>query len=358
MDITILDSNLVAAGVLDSYESLIWNECYLGTGDFEIYSSANTELLNLCKIGNYLYRRDADMTMIIESIKIQTDIEAGSKITITGRSLESILERRIVWGQVNISGSVQEAIKKLLYDSIIEPSIVMRKIDNFMFEETDDPEIVNLNMEEAQFDGETIMEAITKICEVFKIGFKVYLNEENKFVFKLYKGKDRSYRQSVLPYVVFSPNFGNLLNSDFKVDRSTLRNVVYIAGEGEGVDRKNTYYGEEEGLERRELFYKSSKSSKVDNKTLSDSEYYKVLTEDGKQKLTECKTDQKFEGSADVTELFIFGKDFFMGDVLQVSDEYGNEARSRVTKLVTSHDSSGINIYPSFEIEEEEDNAN
>ena len=46
--------------------------------------------------------------------------------------------------------------------------------------------------------------------------------------------------------------------------------------------------------------------------------------------------------------MFVFGVDFFLGDVVQLSDRYGNEGRSRITEIVFSHDSEGEKTYPTF----------
>lgn len=49
--------------------------------------------------------------MIVEKIQITSDTEDGNHVTVTGRSLESILDRRIVWGQKLLSGNLQNGIK-------------------------------------------------------------------------------------------------------------------------------------------------------------------------------------------------------------------------------------------------------
>lgn len=354
MNIRVLSPDLIAKGIIDNYESLIWNECYSDYGDFEIYSTVNENLLSLCQINNYLMRSDSDRVMIIDRINIKTDTEEGNHITITGRTVESILTRRIIWNQTTISGSVQNGIKTLINDAIINPSDSDRKIENFIFEESDDPAVTSLEMNECQYDGENLYDVIREICCVFKIGFKITL-VNNQWVFKLYAGKDRSYNQDKLPYIVFSHNFGNLIDSDFTVDLTNFKNTSLVAGEGEGTDRKRISVSDgSTGINRRELYYESSVSSTSYEQHVTEQEYLALLQQDGIQNLVDYGVDNKFEGSADISELFVYGRDFFMGDVLQVIDEFGNGARSRVDKLVTTHDNDGLKTYPSFVIEEED----
>ena len=136
--------------------------------------------------------------MIVEKIQITSDTEDGNHVTVTGRSLESILDRRIVWGQKLLSGNLQNGIKTLLNENVISPSDSNRKIPNFIFKESTDPAITKLKLE-AQYTGDNLYDVIQKICEEQGIGFKITLNDEKQFVFELYAGSDRSYDQTENP---------------------------------------------------------------------------------------------------------------------------------------------------------------
>ena len=122
MDLIVLDTNLEPFAVFDSYNSLIWTDRYNECGDFEIYTAMEDGLLTYVKQDYYLQRPDSEHVMIIEKIEIDTDAEDGNNITITGRSLESILDRRIVWNKTSLSGSFQDGIEKLLNENVISPS--------------------------------------------------------------------------------------------------------------------------------------------------------------------------------------------------------------------------------------------
>lgn len=253
MDLLILDSNLQPLAVLDSYNSLIWTDRYCEYGDFEIYTRMSTDLLSFIKQGNYVSRKDSEHIMIIEKILISSDSEDGDYLTVTGRSLESILDRRIIWGLKILSGTFQNGVKTLLNECMISPSNPDRKIDNFIFEESTDPEITRLALN-AQYTGDNLYEAIVAMCSERGIGFKVTLNENNQFVFKLYNGADRSYEQTDNTYVVFSPNFDNLISSNYVESKASWKNVTLVGGEDQGSNRRYTAVGNTAGLERREYF--------------------------------------------------------------------------------------------------------
>lgn len=357
MEVLVLDNNLQVVGVIDQYESLLWTDRYNKAGDFEIYTQVNPKILDLAKIDRYLWRKGSEHLMIIESITIKVDVEDGEYITVKGRSLESLLTRRIIWGLRIISGNVQDAIETLLNENAINPKMTTRVLPNFRFKRSEDPAITDLTMGEAQFLGEDLYEAITKIIEVFNIGFKVTLTEDDCFEFELYCGKDRSYNQLVLPYVIFSPKFENLINSDFSSDYTNYKTTTLVAGEGEEEEERTVIVGDEVlGYERREVYTDAKDINLVnDNVTRTEAEYTRLLIERGKESLKDQKPDSNFEGSAEVNKIFQYGKDFFIGDVVQVADSYGNDARSRVIEVVTSQDTGGLNVYPNFKIEDKED---
>ena len=89
-------------------------------------------------------------------------------------------------------------------------------------------------------------------------------------------------------------------------------------------------------------------SSKVDDKTLTDEEYTAQLKERGADKLSEVTSVANFEGEVDATQLYVYGRDFFIGDIVEVANEYGKEGRSRVSEVMYTDDTSGISIVPTF----------
>ena len=133
MDLTVLNTDLNAVSIIDTYESFIWTDRYCEYGDFELYTMMTNTVLGFIKQDYYVMNRDSEHVMIIEKIQITSDAENGNHVTVTGRSLESILNRRIVWGQKTITGNLQNGIKTLLMDAIISPSDSSRQISNFVF---------------------------------------------------------------------------------------------------------------------------------------------------------------------------------------------------------------------------------
>lgn len=454
IDIYVLDDKFQVFAVIDTYESFIWTDRFNSYGDFELYTSYSSGILSKCIQNYYLYIKESEHVMIIEGIEIEADAETGNKIRVTGRSLESILDRRIVWTQTLISEGkkFQDAIKLLIEDSIIDPQPYRvsgntkvrtaqqkeisdaRIIPNFIFQEVTDEYIDSLKVEKIQYTGDNLYDLFQTMIEDSNntVGYKITLQmryyrtidttmqtgktyyeyvdnqyvvtadtsfQNNKtyyeynyaFVFELYSGTDYSYGQKeyvktkdttmqpgktyyklvegqyvvateqtfqtgvtyyekheLNPYVVFSPQFDNVINSNYLDDVGPMKNVTLVAGTGEGLSRKTIIVGSGTGLERRELFTDARDLSEDDYKGTN---YTEALKTRGVNKLVENSRTTSYEGKVEATRQFVYGKnaDFYMGDIIQMANEYGIEGNARVIEWVMSESSDGIETYPTFD---------
>lgn len=345
MEIYVLNQEFEKIALIDAYESLLWTDRYNKPGEFEIYTPVADFALKYPVTDNYLQIKESGHTMIVEDTTIESNVDTGNHIKIVGRSLESILDRRIVWTQTDISGNLQNGIKRLINENIINPSIADRRIPNFIFEDSTDEAITSLTMEN-QYTGDDLLKIVQDVCELNEIGYQITLNEENQFVFKLYKGTDRSYRQEMLPYVVFKPSFENIINSNYSEIHSAAKTIALVAGEGEGVSRKTRTVGTGSGLLRKEAY---SDARDIQSDGLTPAQYNAKLDERGKEKLKEDKVKKSFDGECETTRMYVYGRDFFMGDCVQVANEYGMESPTRVVEYIWSSSAQGTTSYPTFE---------
>lgn len=363
MEFMILDTNFNAIGLVDKYESMIWTDRYRAYGDFEIYTDLQKDLFKAAVQGLYVWSRHSDRIMIIEDRLIDTKEEIGTRVTVTGRSLESILTRRIVWEQTNIRGNLQNGIKKILNENVINPKDPKRKIENIIFKDSTDPEITKLKID-SQYTGTNVYDLIVDLCETHDIGFRITLNETNQMVFELYKGVDRTYDQTEHPYVIFSPKFDNLIASNYYETKRGSRNVALVGGEGEGLERRYISIGDSSGLDRREIFVDArditsevmSDDPEEGKVEMPEEEYLELLESRGQVKMSEFPEIVTFEGSVVPNGVFQYGRDFYLGDYVQLRNEYGMETKARVDELVRAHDlDGGVTTIPGFTSINEED---
>lgn len=361
MDIMIYDESFEPIAVFDTYTSFIWTDRYGEPGDFEIYTDLNPDFLEIFKRNYYVEIPGSEHTMIIEDITTETEFSDGNHLKISGRSLESILDRRIVWGTTDINGNLQSGIKQILTEAFFAPEIGDRRIPNFIFEDSTDSKVTSLTMEN-QYTGDNILDIVKDLCAANEIGYKILRNDNNQFVFSLYAGADRSYEQEANDFVVFKPSYDNVISSTYQETGTTLKNVILVVGEdrqfsadAEGetlsIDEKDKtkilrIAGSASGLARRELYCTASDINKEEE--MSEDEYKAKLDQRGAEELLKNSIKKQFDGQYETTKMFVYKRDFFMGDVVQVSDGFGNEAPSRIIEFIWSHNSSGMESYPTF----------
>lgn len=342
----------VRTRAIDTASSVIWITRFNDAGEFELYVRADRQLL--LDIYTFydeciLTRNDSDTAMIIDRIHMVSNAETGDYMTITGRSAEAILARRVVPVLFTFYGTAENCIRKLITDNIIASPIdpTLRNISGFTlgasqgYTETID----------AQYVGDDLLTIVQGICKDNRWGFRVRFN--GSFVFELYKGTDRSVTQSVNPRVVFSPQMQNVSQQAWDYDRTDFKMMAYVGGEGEGIYRKTAVDGfysyDLTGLSRREMYVDaSSLSSKTEEgeDPIPDAEYYKILREAGKAAL--MGTLWKFQTEAEAIQSVgcTYGVDFFLGDTVTNSDSYGFTQSCVVVEVAEVEDESGFRVIP------------
>lgn len=340
----VLNNEFIPIAAFEKYISFIWTDRYFECGDFEIESMPDKDVLDVCKQDYYIINTDSEHEMIIEGIKITTDADEGTRLYVTGSSLESILKRRVVWSKTILNGNLQNGIQTLLNENIISPSIEERKISNFIFQASTDEAVTSVEIYR-ECDKENLYDLIVDICKTKGLGFKVIRDSDNNFVFSLYAGKDYSYGQETLPIVAFSPKFDNLENSEYNSSTEDSVNVVYVTGGTDG--SKSTVVGTYSGLSRRESYVNAGTMGEEYSGNYTD-----FLTEKGNEELENKKADKTFEGAVDVNGMFKLGQDFSLGDIVQIENEFEIQEQTRVVEIIYSTDNDGSTVYPTFEVYE------
>lgn len=221
--------------VIDQYESFCWTERYNEVGEFELQAVASIQVLSYVQKGLYVKIKDSDRLMIIDSIEFKSDVEKGDHLTASGESLERILKWRIILNEITLDGSLQEGVLRILNENIIDPADKKRTYPIITFKKSEDPIITALEAH-ITLRGETVYDAIEALCKANNIGFRMLPDYENYgYIFELYTGVDRSYNQTALPQIVFSPEYENLINSNYVDSDNTMTNLIYVTNENDNI---------------------------------------------------------------------------------------------------------------------------
>lgn len=327
---------------IETKRSVIWNEQYNGLSELELVVPGTDVNIDKLIMGRYLVREE-DVTedgfknvMIINDIKLTFDTDEGWLLTIHGNGLKSLLKRRVIWTQTNLHMSVEVGIRQVVTENVINPSDTDRKIDDFIL----DSQKSLPGVFECQCFGENLADWIQETCETYNYGWDVFI-KNNKYVFSLYKGADRSNS------ITFSQEYDNLLGNEYEYNREEYKNAALIGGEGEGTDQRFASIGTATGLNRFETYIDGSDVSS-NGEIITLETYIELLKEFGKQELAQTAITQTFTGEIVADGLYKLNEDYFLGDIVHVKNNKGIEADARITEIIYSEDENGITILPTF----------
>ena len=118
--------------VCDTFSSLLWDIEYYKCGSFEVYIAANPQNIEIFQTGRIVGRDDDNQHFgIIESVLINTDIENGDYLTVRGRFLMCLLERRIIHPTYNVTAA--KAYSEIVREVVMQNALLTdnRRIPGF-----------------------------------------------------------------------------------------------------------------------------------------------------------------------------------------------------------------------------------
>lgn len=360
LKIALYDNNLNLVRFIHNFESFIWTERYNESGDFEIVVPMSYDIYSLVQPGYYIWFERSERLMIVEDFDYEQGSDGGlDKYKITGRSLESILDRRVITGDSQITGKLDTVIRNVLNWNIISPSASKRKIDQIIWKDSLDKSGSAKNIDQKVEGGTSVYELFNDLCSDNDIGYKLIgtsdkkINSDHKFYFELYTGLDRSTNQIKNQRIVFSPKYMPISDMQYTESNSDYKNTIFMSSER--TVNNHTYKvttwrysdnsNEPSGLDRKEVF---QSESVIGNENTSDSDVVKQLQWQGDSKLKELANIAGFTCSTDGIG-YVYGTDYNLGDIVEVINSYGMDFQARVTEYIFSYSSSGYNEYPTLE---------
>lgn len=332
--------------ICDSFSSLLWDIEFYECGCFEVYIAATPQNVDIFRRGRIVTRSDdSENYGIIESIKIETNAENGDYLTVSGRFLNCLLERRIIYPSFTVRGTYADAIKFIVDYVAIKSDI--RRIPGLVFGEVLG-ECWNKDVK-LQVSYANMMEWFYKIGETIGGSFRL-LYANNQLKLNLIAGTDRSISQNKNPHIIFSDAYNNLLSFTYAEDSTAQKNFAYVFGSGEGKERKQTTYftgTEPSYLDRYEVYVDERNTSQDEDTT--DEEYLQILKNSGAESLQDVTIASESTIVADFTQ-FQYNKDYFVGDYVTIENRrFGlQQAKIQLVGMVESFDQNGRSLTPTF----------
>lgn len=358
MDIIAVSQDFCESYVIDFYESLIWSERFGTCGDFELTIPASSSIASKIKCDWWMIASDSTATMIVETIEIEADTEQGDRFVFSGRSVESILERR-VWPSswvIESDFTLRQAIttmitKWFIYDSERSGRAISLSLS---FDESDDELTALLDqfivLDVSYRDGLDVFE---ELFESYQVAYQIVVDmmQEPTFKMTVCMAKNRSYAQSTNLPVLFSHEIDNLFAANYLETTREMATSVTVTGEGDGVYKtaRGRYKAEFVGLNRREVVESYSSFSSSQDEDIAQSDYLELLAELADTLLEErASASTAFEAEIDISHGYVYNQDYFIGDIVQIEDPYGHSEAVQITEMVYSSDSSGNKWTPTL----------
>lgn len=109
--------------ICDTFSSLLWDIEYYKCSSFEVYIAANPQNVDIFQPGRIVGRDDDSQHFgIIESVLINTDVENGDYLTVRGRFLMCLLERRII--NPMYSTTVEKAYSEIIREVVMQNALI------------------------------------------------------------------------------------------------------------------------------------------------------------------------------------------------------------------------------------------
>ncbi|WP_207729966.1 siphovirus ReqiPepy6 Gp37-like family protein [Faecalispora jeddahensis] len=344
MKICIFSPTLEVLGIVSNYDSLTHVRQFSGSGSFKLKAPFSTHLLDLLSEDNILFWEDAGRQYAVYIDNVICELEKkGEFITASGKNLRGLLGRRIVWENINFTGTVEDFARRIVNENAVNPSDTTRKIPLLSLETRKGlaTEIIR------QTENENLEDLLDDISAASEVGFDIILDKAARNLsFVSYVGTDRRTTQNDAPWVIVSRERNNVATETYTRSGASFRNAALISGytDDETGERHEMEINAGSGLSRREIYVKGSGSKPKPDKDTGETEaealarYEAELLQKGREKIAAQVNVCTLEVEPDSTLL----EQLNVGDkVTAIEKRYGLMLQTYVSEITTYYGSGG-----------------
>lgn len=381
MEVYTLDSLFRRTEVVDRFESLIWTERWADIGDFEMLLQSTHANRQRFKTGTRLAINESKRVMTVETVEGSSDSEGRRVLKVKGRSLEAIMEDRLIIDAYAGYSPLEEFVRQdtpewvargmfsFIMDGNLHPN---DKITQLYWGPPGHPSGPNAgqpatdslypqdSIPESNFEiiwrqkPASLYKAIKEISEIYDFGFRFYRNgDTGQLFFNIYTGNDRTLQQTTLTPIVFSQDLQNLMNTtEFDTVEKT-KNCAYVLWQHpdtKAMSREVVYGAEVDpattaGFDRRVVFVAGEIEDADKNLPAAISA---ALIRQGLDELAKHRAFTGFDGEISQYAQYKYDQDYFLGDMVVMQNSDGLRNNMRVTEQIFVSDREGDRAYPTL----------
>jgi len=399
MELYTLDRNYSRIDVIEEFYSVIWTERFYGDSECEVVVPLRADLFSKLAEGTLLIIDKSTEPMIIETRSIE-----DGRIKVIGISVLSWLNNRFVrnsvqhqktqWKITNLHAG--EILWTIVRQMCTDKSTIIGTNKMGLGNAAREKELIipELKLESQDTTGKKISkvlvpfgpvyDALRTIAEQYKVGMRISLKDSDKTLrFRSYKGTNRTSNKNTNPknpIIRFSPTMDSLASvnelrsvAGFKTlvysyasslakidtaDNPGLPNVWLQQDNKPGISSRTTEEGKYTGFDLRAKILlatdiqikndldEDDKNGPEDTVPKKQAELLDVLNNRADKELKQNEYIRTVDGEVAPTNIFQYGKDYDLGDIIEVQGNTRLVEVSRVTEYIRTQSSEGEKAYP------------
>lgn len=362
MELVTLNASNQADKLIENYDSLIWTERFNTVGDFQLIAGDVATFMTLLPEGKIVSLRESNVAMVVETHKIERKKNTPEQITITGRSFESILDRRVAMLSVT-AGSTSDwtvtakapsdvsfyivnricVLGDLDADDIFPPAGFLLSGPADYYTGTGPDKIYAvpkgnlltavLGLLQTETKEDTTTSPVTPAFIQRGIRAVRPNSAGTAITLQWYQGTDRS------ATVYFDATRDLLDDGKYLFSKVGSATMAYIIGTSNAAKLSKTLVPVT-GFDRRVILVDAIQSGEVSATTLQMQ---------AEQSLAEAAETHMFDGSINQDlSPYKYNVDYFLGDTVKLVADYGMSHMAVVTEYIRSEDTTGTKSYPTL----------
>lgn len=362
MDLVTLDPvSKQPAKLIENYDSLIWTERFNTIGDFQIQTGYVDQFMTMLPEGTLLSLRETNHVMIVETHQIDRKKNSAQNLIISGRSFESILDRRLSVKDISSATADWQVVAKIPSDvahfiinqvcvvgsadpADIFPSSVVQFVTPPDYLNTTGPNrqyavprglLLSAVLQFLQTESKADPTTTPPTPKVEPHGIRAVrpLASGSSIAVEIYTGVDRG------ETIRFDATRDLLDDGAYLFSKVGSANVAYILGTANSA-KLNKTATTPTGLDRRVILVDATQSGVNDPDSLRSH---------GETSLTDARETAIFDGSINQQLVpYVYGEDYYLGDIVKLVGDYDLDEKARVTEYIRSEDASGNKAYPTL----------
>lgn len=333
MEVYALDSDFQTVTVNVPYFNLQWNRKYYEAGDFSMEVDASYYDPSWAYIGTS-ERPELGMVQ-----KIEYSSEGTATVQVSGFFYEKRLDDKVCYPRyVGNASTTEQACRSIISKYKEDIPIELAAANSPMLGDRT----------QSDFSDDDLGTKLYSILETRELSQRIEYDYENdRLIWSVWQGKDRTQDQSENPWATFSTDFGNVKSESVTSDDSDYKNycIIPAAEDDAGKETITVYVDLSGGGYKRKIVLDKRSSKPEEDQT--DADFRESLQQEGLEKLLEHQIVQDVDiDSADESG---YNFNYDLGDLCDILiPRVGLQMQARIVEVSEVFKSSGHSVTLGF----------